>query len=243
METRLYFFAAILFYFLTVFLAGAIIYGVHLALKKTTWPHKQKIKIYWFLTLGLIGWLGLLALGAHYQFFADFNSVPPRFILIIVPPWLFIAWLTAQRKVRDLINLVPAPGLVYLQTFRVVVELVLWLVFAAGVAPVQMTFEGRNFDILVGLTAPLAAYFFFRKNRNVRWGVGWNIFGLVLLLNIVTVAILSAPSPFRQFWNEPANTFVTTLPFIWLPGFVVPLALALHIFSLIQLSNQGKKKV
>jgi len=37
--------------------------------------------------------------------------------------------------------------------------------------------------------------------------------------------------------NEPANTMIAHLPFIWLPAFVVPVAYFLHIVSLKQLLN------
>jgi hypothetical protein len=56
-----------------------------------------------------------------------------------------------------------------------------------------------------------------------------------LLFNIVIISILSTPTPFRFFMNEPANTIVAAWPFIWLPGFVVPMAFLLHVFSLKQL--------
>ena len=241
METPIYLNAAILFTLLTLFLTGAIFYALHYALKRATYTEEKKRNIFRLAVAGLLGWLGLLALLANQNFFSDFSTVPPRFVLAIAPPWLFIAWLTSRESFRYLLSLVPAAWPVYLQSFRVVVEIILWMVFVAGVAPEQMTFEGRNFDILVGLTAPFAAYFFFRKELKVRWGVLWNIFGLALLLNIVTIAILSTPTPFRMFLNEPANTFVTNVPFIWLPGFVVPVALALHVFSLIQLLRRPKE--
>ena len=63
----------------------------------------------------------------------------------------------------------------------------------------------------------------------------WNILCLMLLINIVTIALLSAPVPFRVFMNEPANTIVTTFPFIWLPALLVPLAYGLHILSVVQI--------
>ena len=55
----------------------------------------------------------------------------------------------------------------------------------------------------------------------------WNCFGLGLLINIVTVAVLSMPTPFRQF--SPANLSVTEAPFIWLPAFLVTSALFGHL--------------
>ena len=105
---------------------------------------------------------------------------------------------------------------------------------AHGVAPPQMSFEGRNFDILTGLTALPAAWAYARfPAYRGRIALGWNLFGLVLLLNIVTVAILSMPTPWQML--QPANTFVTRPPFIWLPALLVPFAYTGHFFALRQL--------
>jgi hypothetical protein len=115
-------------------------------------------------------------------------------------------------------------------------ELILWALFLAYVIPVQMTFEGLNFDVLVGLTAPVVAYMCFKKKKwPVSVAIFWNFFGLALLATIVTIAILSAPTPFRQFMTDPAPTFIASVPYIWLPGFVVPVALYGHVMSIKQL--------
>ena len=42
---------------------------------------------------------------------------------------------------------------------RVGVEVVLFWLFIKRVVPESMTFEGRNFDIISGITAPFVAYF------------------------------------------------------------------------------------
>lgn len=59
--------------------------------------------------------------------------------------------------------------------------------------------------------------------------LAWNTLGLVLLANIVTVALLSAPTPLRVFMNEPANVWITHAPWVWLPAVMVFAALAGHV--------------
>lgn len=68
----------------------------------------------------------------------------------------------------------------------------------------------------------------------------WNLLSLGLLINIVTIALLSIPTPFRVFMNEPANTLVAHFPFILLPGMLVPLAYGLHFLSMRQLKLTQK---
>jgi hypothetical protein len=62
--------------------------------------------------------------------------------------------------------------------------------------------------------------------RGVRF---WNWMGFGLLLNVMIIANLSTPSPFRLFMNEPANVWVTQAPFVWLPAVMVLLALLGHV--------------
>jgi hypothetical protein len=108
------------------------------------------------------------------------------------------------------------------------------MLFLQNLLPIQGTFEGRNFDILVGLTAPLLVFLINRYSLSKNWIIIWNIGGLILLFNIVGVALLSLPTPFRKFMNEPSTTIVATFPYILLPGLLVPLAYGLHFLSLRQ---------
>jgi hypothetical protein len=164
---------------------------------------------------------------------SDFSSFPPKFLLVIIPPLIAILILTFHRKFRMFLAHVPPQWLIYLQTFRLPVELFLWWLFLGHAIPKQMSFEGRNFDVLTGLSAPLLGYLCYGKGRKLHTlAVIWNIFGLVLLLNIVITAILSLPLPFRVFMNEPDSSFVTTFPCVFLPAALVPLAYSMHFFSL-----------
>ena len=120
-------------------------------------------------------------------------------------------------------------GLIGFQLFRLPVEIFLHGMYQAGQTPVQMTYAGLNFDIFSGLTAPAMAWLVWRgkAGRAMIWG--WNIFALLLLVNIVTIGIFSLPTEFRIFMNEPANTFVAYVPYVWLPAVLVQAALLGHL--------------
>jgi hypothetical protein len=93
-----------------------------------------------------------------------------------------------------------------------------------------MTFEGRNFDIISGITAPLIYYFgYHQKVLSNKLMLTWNILCIGLLLNIVINAVLSAPFAFQQFAFEQPNIAVLYFPFNWLPSLVVPLVLFAHL--------------
>lgn len=178
------------------------------------------------------GWLALTgALAAAGVLRLD--GGPPR--IMVLPPLAVIGSVLALRRVP--LDAIPRGAVIALQSFRIAVELVLWRLFVAGVVPIQMTFEGRNFDIAVGLTAiPIAIAAYGGGRRRTRLAAAWHLASLALLLNIVAIAVTSTPGPLRMFANEPANTFVGTFPFVWLPAFLVPVAAVGHIIGLRQAS-------
>ena len=80
-----------------------------------------------------------------------------------------------------------------------------------------MSYAGHNYDIVSGISAGALGWWLVRRHVP-RWVVAsWNALGFVLLVNIVTIAIVSTPV-FGWFGNERLNTFVTYPPFVWLPG-------------------------
>jgi hypothetical protein len=119
-------------------------------------------------------------------------------------------------------------ALVGFQGFRVLVELLLHRAYVEGLMPVQMSWSGRNFDVVSGATAILLGAWLATGRRSRAAVLAWNVLGVVLLANIVGVALLSAPTPFRVFMNEPANTFITRVPWVWLPAVMVLAAVMGH---------------
>lgn len=180
-------------------------------------------------------WLLLLGVLGERGFFQDFSKLPPRPGLALLLPLPWVWWFAASTTGKAFLEKVPPQWIIFLQSFRIGVEILLWIKVSQGLLPVQMSFEGRNFDILSGLLALPVGYYCFVRRRWPSWVVlVYNIIGLLLLLNIIVIAVLSMPTPLRVFHNEPANTLVGHFPFVFLPGFLVPLAYTLHIFSIRQ---------
>ena len=192
--------------------------------------------------LWIIGsWLVLQAAIVFTGFYTETRTVPPRFIVAILPPLAAIAIMFSSRKGRSFIQSLDLKWLTILHVVRIPVELVLFGLFVYKLVPVEMTFEGLNADILSGLTAPVIYYLLFYRKRKVRkFFLAWNIFCLVLLINIVTIAILSAPLPFQQIGFDQPNVGVFLFPFIWLPALIVPLVLFSHLVCIYQLVRQKK---
>lgn len=183
----------------------------------------------------LIAWLLLLGILSIRGFFTNFSQLPPRLSFALLVPLPLVLMFTRSRAGKQLLHYIKPQWLIYLQSFRILVEIALWLLVRNGALPVQMSFEGRNFDILAGLLAiPVGYYCFVKKTWPPVAALLYNIGGLVLLLNIVTISTLSMPTPLRVFHNQPDSSLLTKFPFIYLPGLLVPLAYTLHILSLRQ---------
>jgi len=134
---------------------------------------------------------------------------------------------------RTLLRSTPVYWPIGLQVFRVAVETILFALHKTGRAPVQVTFEGRNFDILVGLTAPLVAWAVARGRANPWLVVGWNALGLGVLVNTMAVVATSTPGPLF-LWPGAPFTELLRWPLVWIPAFLAPVALMLHVASLQQ---------
>ena len=191
--------------------------------------------------VGLGIWLGVLAVLAGQGYFLDFQSMPPRLTLAGLLPLVAGLLMLPTHGTRHFLAVTPPERLIYLQSFRIVMEIILWALAVQGRAPKLMTFEGRNIDILVGLTAiPIGWMVVERRAWPVWVAAAWNVVGILILANVVIHAQLALPTPFRAFVTEPSTAFLATFPYIWLVGFLVPFAFWLHAGSLVQLSRRPR---
>lgn len=166
------------------------------------------------------------------------STTPPRFPLLVVPSLALIAVVFFTPSGKNLLRQFNLRTLTYLHSIRIAVEMVLFGLAGARLVPVGMTFEGQNFDILAGLSAPLMAWLVYDRRllpeRSLCW---WNLGALALLLNIVVRGILSAPSPFQRLAFDQPNVAVLYFPFVWLPPIVVGSVLFAHLVALARLGK------
>jgi hypothetical protein len=143
---------------------------------------------------------------------------------------------------RTYIDSLDLKTLTLLHIVRIPVEMVLYWLFVYKTVPEIMTFEGRNFDILSGITAPFVYYFgYVRKSFSDRTIITWNLICLALLITIVATAILSAPTSFQKFAFDQPNVGVFFFPFNLLPACIVPLVFLSHVVSIRQLLQKNNR--
>jgi hypothetical protein len=174
-------------------------------------------------------WLIVTGAAAANGALASFERTPPPVMAVVALSAVMSTAFALSGAGRLVAHALPVSMLVGFHAFRLPLELILHRLGYEGVLPIQMTFDGMNFDIVTGASAVAVALWASTGSmpRAVLWL--WNLVGLALLATIVTIAILSTPMPFRVFMNDPANTIITTFPWIWLPAVLVQAAWIGHL--------------
>jgi hypothetical protein len=218
-------FISIIFILTTFLTIGFLFYAI-----KQTIIDSTHARIVIFLIGFSIFLQAILALGGFYQ---NTSTVPPRlFLFAVLPALLLIISLFVFAR-KSFIEPLPLKILTILHIIRIPVELILHQLYENKLIPQIMTYEGWNFDILSGITAPFMFWLAFRGGKpNRPLLIVWNIFALLLLVNIVAIAILSVASPVQRFGFDQPNRAILYFPFIWLAAIVVPIVLFSHLASL-----------
>ena len=218
---------------LVALLYSALIMGALWANNRVEPDKRWPVRLLRFFVGGFILLVGMLALD---RWFAATDAFPPHIAYAILPAGLGMLFLAFHPLTLRWVREIPQRWLIGLQVFRVIIEIQLYGLYLAGLIPRAMTFEGQNFDVLVGLSAPFVAWYVHRAHKQNRGlpklVAGWNAFGLILLTNVVIRGVLSMPTKFRVFMDPPGNIGMVYFPWVWIPTFVVPLAYLLHILSL-----------
>ncbi|MBT1685470.1 hypothetical protein [Dawidia soli] len=214
---------------------------IYLFCRTIHYPGSQKAQHY-VIIICLVVWLALqtfLTLKGVYN--TDTTAMPPRIIMLgVFPPLLTIVLLFVTKAGRQVVDNLSLPALTWVHVVRIPVEIVLFWLYLHQAVPQLMTFEGRNFDILAGITAPLVAYVGVTKGRlNRSVLLAWNVLCLGLLLNIVINAALSVPSPLQQFAFDQPNVAILNFPYSWLPTCIVPIVLFSHLAAIRQLTRKA----
>ncbi len=205
------------------------------------------LSIFWFYKIthslrfaGLAGlWVLLQSALGYSGWYQVTNSMPPRILLFgVLPSLLIIAALFLTKSGRAFVDSFNLRSLTWFHTLRLPIEIMLAVLYHQGVMSIYITYEGSNFDILSGLSAPLMAYLAFRNGIvNRKALMAWNVLCLLLLFNVVITAVFAIPSPFQKLAFDQPNIAVLYFPFNLLPTFLVPAVLFAHLVAFRQLKN------
>ncbi|MCC7186659.1 MAG: hypothetical protein IT185_10485 [Acidobacteria bacterium] len=177
----------------------------------------------------LLVWLLVPAVISATGTFARFRDQPPALMVAAGLTALGMGALAWSSLGTRLISGLGVTHLIAMQVFRLPLELLLYRLYTEGELPVQMTMVGWNFDVVTAALS-IVVVVVARRQAPPAWLVWLHAsVGSLLLATIVFLAVTSTPSAMRLFANEPANTIVAYLPWVWLPLFLVQLALLGHL--------------
>jgi hypothetical protein len=212
---------------LPLLVALATVAGTWVAYRRAGADVGHAARVTTLTAVGIATWMAATWVLATRGTLAHWETVPsPFMVLALVMAGLAVA-LVVSPVGRQLATL-PLWALVGLQGFRLPLELAMHTMAERGVMPPQMTYTGANFDIVTGASAFVVAALLLAGVGGRRLVAAWNILGFALLANIVGIAIVSTPT-FGWFGPDRLNTWVTGVPFVWLPAVLVQAALAGHL--------------
>ena len=190
------------------------------------------------LTLAVVIWSIGQSILAYIGFYENTDAIPPRFLLVLIPVFIAIIYGMRRKKLTWVLENRNIEISTFLHTVRLPVEIVLFYLFTKNMLPELMTFEGRNFDIIAGITAPIIGVLWIVKIIDKKVLLIWNIVGLLLILFVFGNGILSSKLPIQLFGFEQPTVAPNYFPFILLPATVVPLVLYSHLTDIIKLLKE-----
>lgn len=209
-------------------LVTALAAGVIAASRKLGEPDAVRRRAVLLTMAGSAMWMASTWWAAGSGVLRQWDATPPPLVILVVAIVMLAGAIAFTGYGARLVRGLPLWTLVAVQAFRLPLELAMHVQYERGVMPEQMSYSGRNFDIVTGATAIVVAWLVATGRAGRGLVAAWNVIGFALLLNIVVVAILSTPL-FRYFGDDRLNVWVTCPPFVWLPAVMVLAALSGHL--------------
>ncbi len=169
-------------------------------------------------------------------------SLPPRFPLLVFLPFFILTIIFyIKQKDNPVFSKLPLQWTSLYQSFRIIVETMLLYTFYRGIIPQEATFEGLNYDILIGISALFVGLVLVKNLSKYKpILVAWNILGIVMVLFVGFIIGTSVYVP--EIWGATSpmtSTEFMSFPFLLIPGFLAPSAIFIHVVSLIQIRSQS----
>jgi len=192
--------------------------------------------------IGILVWSIFLSILSKNHFFLNTDTIPPRFLIVLIPIFTMIIIGSNRKSMAWVHEVRQTKYSILLHAVRFPIELILLQLFLAGSIPNLMTFEGFNFDIIMGITAPIIWLLIINKKIKKRYLLLWNYLGLFLIFTIVIISVLSPKLPIQILAYDQPNIGINYFPFILLPGVIVPLVIWTHITDILVLKRSNNNK-
>src|SRR5574341_217462 len=187
---------------------------------------------------GLAAWFMLVAVMAstsalHYEHGLGVAGVG---VVVMLPIVILSVGVLRSPALHRALRAIPLSMLIGVNVIRAF-GVTFLLLYAAGRLPAPFAPVAGWGDILVGLTAVPVAWLAYKKGAAAHSTVWiWNTIGLLDLIAAVGLGVISSPGPLRLIFTEPGSGIMTTLPWLLIPGFLVPLLAFTHLAVFYRLS-------
>lgn len=184
----------------------------------------------WFALVLVIGATGALNPAGGF-------GVPALGLTVALPVAALVGAFAAAPTIRDAMLAIPLPAIVAVNAIRIL-GVMFVILYAAGKLPAPFAPSAGWGDIFVGVTALPLAGAMLRFGPRIRGlALLWNVIGIADLANAVALGALSAPGPLQVFADPPSSALMTTLPWLLIPGFLVPCLMFLHVVIFYRLAK------
>jgi hypothetical protein len=180
---------------------------------------------------GLAVWLGYVGLFSSLGYMRDASLRPPGIVWVVGPVVLFVVFVVVRSNIGARVAAaIPLWLILGFESFRIGVELLIHRLWEDGLVPKLLTYAGGNVDMFVGLSAPIIAWIATKGRLGLRLAMGWNVLGLLSLANVAASSVLTGP--LKLISTEVPNVAMGIFPYTFIPGFLAPLAVTLHVLAI-----------
>jgi hypothetical protein len=184
----------------------------------------------WFALVLLVGATGALDPVRGF-------GVPALGLTVALPVAALAAAFFVFPSIRNAMLAIPLPAIVALNAIRVL-GVIFVMLQASAKLPAPFAPSAGWGDIFAGVTALPVAWAMLRFGARARpLALLWSTIGIADLINAVALGALSAPGPLQVFAGPPSSALMTTLPWLLIPGFLVPCLMFLHIVIFYRLAK------
>ncbi len=188
----------------------------------------------WFALVTIMASTGLLT-------YPHGLGTPGLGVAVAAPIIGLVATVLISPSLRQRLQSIPLPTLIGVNAIRIL-GVTFLILYGVGRLPFPFAPVAGWGDILAGVTAVPVAWFAYKLETSARPVVWiWNTFGLLDLVAAIGLGVISAPGPTQLIFAEPGTTIMTTLPWLIIPAFLVPLLASTHLAVFYRLINRQRR--
>ncbi len=170
----------------------------------------------------------------------DFSLPPKGPALLVLPAFTFIGIFMYYHRNKKWIGHIPIYALIVFQVYRIMIEILFVYSVKNGTLHPNMTIEGYNYDMVFAFTSPIIGWLVYKKIKGYKTiALFWNYLGLLVIASIIFIVVTTVYFP--GFYSNNLNSVPKEFgmfPFVLVPAFLMPLAVFIHILTILKIKKE-----